>query len=130
MLLPLCALAGEISGSYVGEGKDFIVAFQILPAGQGRVMGDCAPLRLMKRASSESTTAPLRRGEWGNRLLETSWDNGGDVAISGNLSGGYLLVSAANGLKVALRPPMYRRDPSAPSRCEIQLIVSVRPSRS
>lgn len=36
--------------------------------------------------------------------MEASWDNGGDVAISGNLSDGYLLVSAANGLKVPLRP--------------------------
>jgi hypothetical protein len=39
MLLPLSALAGDISGSYVGEGRSFVVQPQIFPVDQGQVIG-------------------------------------------------------------------------------------------
>lgn len=107
MLLPLSALAGDISGSYVGGGKDFTVLLQILPAGQGRVMGRLRTTSLDEKGKLRIYDRPLSGAANGESFvgkLEASWDNGGDVAISGNLNGGYLLVSAANGLKVALRP--------------------------
>lgn len=107
MLLPLGVLAGDISGSYVGGGKDFTVLLQILPAGQGRVVGRLRTSSLDERGKLRIYDRPLSGAANGESFvgkLEASWDNGGDVAISGNLHGGYLLVSAANGLKVPLRP--------------------------
>lgn len=107
MLLPLSALAGDIAGSYVGGGKDFTVLLQILPAGQGRVIGRFRTTSLDEKGKLRIYDRPFlgaANGESFVGKLEASWDNGGDVAISGSLGGGHLLVSAANGLKVALRP--------------------------
>lgn len=107
ILLPLSALAGDITGSYFGGGKDFTVLLQILPAGQGRVIGRLRTTSLDEKGKLRVYDQPLSgaaNGESFAGKLEASWEKGGDVAISGNLNGGYLLVSAANGLKVALRP--------------------------
>jgi hypothetical protein len=106
MLVPLRVLAGDISGSYVGGGKDFTVLLQILPAGQGRVVGRLRTTSLDERGKLRIYDRPLSGAANGESFvgkLEASWDNGGDVAISGNLDDGYLLISAANGLRVALR---------------------------
>jgi|GEM_PF-6687627 len=98
---------GRYSGAYVGGGKDFTVLLQILAAGQGRVVGRLRTTSLDEKGKLRTYDRPLSGAANGKSFvgkLEASWDNGGDVAISDDLSDGYLLVSAANGLKVPLRP--------------------------
>ncbi|CAN7594791.1 hypothetical protein LJR099_004480 [Variovorax paradoxus] len=104
--MPLHAAAAELSGTFVGGGRDFVVVLQILPAGEGKIVGrlrttsfDTKGVKhLFDRSVSGAASGDSFIGK-----LEGNWDNGGTVAISGSLSSGTLNVSAANGLNVSLR---------------------------
>lgn len=106
MLVPLQAAAAGLSGTFVGNGRDFVVVLQILPAGEGKIIGRLRTTWFDAKGAKHLFDRSVSGASSGNSFIgkiEGNWDNGGTVAISGSLSSGILNVSAANGLNVALR---------------------------
>lgn len=106
LMLPLHAAAAELSGTFVGGGRDFVVLLQILPAGDGKIVGRLRTTAFDAKGVKQLFDRSVSGAASGDSFigkLEGNWDNGGTVAISGSLSNGTLNVSAANGLNVSLR---------------------------
>ncbi len=105
-LLQFSAFAQTLSGSYVGGGDNFTVVLQMLPAGDGKLLGRLRSFGIDSKGKITSFDSPFSGAANSNSFvgkLETGWAAGGDVAISGSLKDGNLMVSSANGLKVSLR---------------------------
>nr|WP_312988466.1 hypothetical protein [Comamonas koreensis] len=106
LVVPQQAAAADLSGTFVGRGSDFVVLFQILPAGEGKIMGRLRTTSFNAKGAKNVFDRPVSGASNGDSFigkLEGNWDNGGTVAISGSISRGVLNVSAANGLNVSLQ---------------------------
>lgn len=106
VFVPLQTWAGELSGTFVGGGADFAVILQLLPSGEGKVVGRLRTTSVDKKGSprvfDRAITGAANADSFIGKI-DGNWENGGTVAISGNLEGGLLRVSAANGLNVGLK---------------------------
>ncbi|WP_208513161.1 hypothetical protein [Variovorax paradoxus] len=103
---PTIALAADLAGTFVGGGSDFAVFLQIVPAGEGRIMGRFRQVSVDNKGKPIVWDRPLSGGATNDSFvgkLEGNWENGGDIAISGDWKGGVLTVSNARGLRVSLQ---------------------------
>jgi hypothetical protein len=103
---PAIALAADFAGTFAGGGSDFAVFLQIVPAGEGRIMGRFRQVSVDNKGKPTVWDRPLSGGATSDSFvgkLEGNWENGGDIAISGDWKGGALAVSNARGLRVSLQ---------------------------
>lgn len=106
VLGPAIALAADLAGTFVGGGSDFAVFLQIVPAGEGRIMGRFRQVSVDDKGKPTMLDRTLSGGATSDSFvgkLEGNWENGGDIAISGDWKGGALAVSSARGLRAALQ---------------------------
>lgn len=106
ILGPAIAMAAELAGTFVGGGTDFAVFLQIVPAGENRIVGRFRQVSVDNKGKPTVLDRTLAGGATSDTFvgkLEGTWDNGGDVAISGNWKGGALVVSNARGMRVVLQ---------------------------
>jgi hypothetical protein len=99
-------LAADLTGTFVGGGSDFAVFLQIVPAGEGRIMGRFRQVSVDNKGKPTVWDRPLSGGATSDSFvgkLEGNWENGGDIAISGDWKGGVLTVSNARGLRASLQ---------------------------
>jgi hypothetical protein len=106
VLVAMPSVAANLSGSYIGGGERFVVFLQLAQTNDGQIVGRLRQSSLDPKGTILTLDTSLSGAASGDQFvgkLERSWVEGGDKAVSGQLSDGLLRVSSANGLRVQLR---------------------------
>jgi hypothetical protein len=100
------SVAANLSGSYIGGGERFVVFLQLAQTDGGQIVGRLRQSSLDAKGMILTLDTSLSGAASGDQFvgrLERSWVEGGDKAVSGQLSNGLLKVSSADGLRIQLR---------------------------
>lgn len=100
------SFAGNLSGSYLGKGEQFVVFLQLVQTDDGKVVGRLRQSLLRPAGDVQAFDASLSGAANGDQFvgkLERSSVLGSDAAISGQLAGNRLLLQGPGEQRIHLQ---------------------------